>query len=196
MHRNQVNRLEEQREKKEELVDKKLEFISSGILLDMAKDEYTKERERANALDSKASFFITVIVAAATVFVPIIPFEKLVRLYQDGVCAQKCIVSVFLVVVAIAFIFLVLAFRKLYDAYKLTGYKRPNLDCIEIENNHTAKNDELNKGLCDHYKTVVDDSIKVNGKKCDSIAAGIKYCGTGLLLLIISTIGLLITVGG
>ena len=104
--------MEEQREKKEELVDKKLEFISSGILLDMAKDEYTKERERANALDSKASFFITVIVAAATVFVPIIPFEKLVRLYQDGVCAQKCIVSVFLVVVAIAFIFLVLALSK------------------------------------------------------------------------------------
>lgn len=54
MHRNQVNRLEEQREKKEELVDKKLEFISSGILLDMAKDEYTKERERQTLLIVKS----------------------------------------------------------------------------------------------------------------------------------------------
>lgn len=171
-------------------------YISSGILLEMAKDEYAKERERANALDNKASFFITVIVAVATIFVPIIPFGKLLSLYQKGACTQKCITSVLLVLIAVAVGFLVYAFIKLYDAYKLTDYKRPNLECINTESNHTAQNDQLNKGLCDHYKTVVDYNIEVNKTKCDSISDGIKSCGIGLLLLIASTIGLIITIGG
>ena len=180
----------------EEQSKKTKEYTSSGILLEMAKDEYAKERERANALDNKASFFITVIVAVATIFVPIIPFGKLVSLYRKGGCTQKCITSVLLVLIVVAVGYLIKAFIKLYDAYKLTDYMRPSLECISAEGNHTAPNDELNKGLCDHYKTVVDDNITVNGKKCNSIAEGIKACGIGLLLLIISTVGLIITIGG
>lgn len=179
--------MEDQNEKK---------YISSGILFEMAKDEYTKERERANALDNKASFFITVIVAVSTIFVPIIPFGRLISLYQKGACTQKCIVSVLLVLIVIAVAFLISAFIKLYGAYRLTDYKRPNLECISTEGNHTAPNDQLYKGLCDHYKTVVDYNIIVNGKKCDTIAEGIKACGIGLFLLIISTVALIITIGG
>lgn len=171
-------------------------FMSSAILLEMAKDEYTKERERANALDNKASFFMTVIIAVATIFVPIIPFGRLVSLYLNGICARKCIVSGLMFAVLIAFATLIIAFRRLYDAYKLTDYMRPSLACIDDEKNHKIPNDQLNKGLCDHYKTVVDDNIKVNERKCKSITDGIRYCGVGLVLLILSTIGMLITIGG
>ena len=138
--------------------NKEKEFISSGVLLELARDEYTKERERANALDNKASFFITVIVAVATIFVPIIPFGKIVPLYKTGSCVQRCFVSVFLVGITAAFVILVLAFRKLYDAYKLTDYMRPNLDVIDDQQFHILPTDKVEKGMCDHYKTVVDDN--------------------------------------
>lgn len=171
-------------------------FASSDILLEMAKDEYSKERERANALDNKASFFITLIVAIATIFVPIIPFGMILPLFGMGTCAQKCIMSMLLSGIIIAFAILTFAFKNLYDSYKLTDYKRPNLACIDIESNHTATREQLNKELCDHYKTVVDDNLEVNEKKCVSITKGLKLCGAGFLLLIVSTVGLIIMIGG
>ena len=172
------------------------EFISSGILLEMARDEYTKERERANALDNKASFFITVIVAVATIFVPIIPFGKIVPLYKTGLCVQKCFASVLLAGIIISVFILAFAFKKLYDAYKLTDYMRPNLDVIDDLQFHFLPTDKVEKGMSDHYKTVVDDNIAVNGKKCKSITLGIKLCGVGFMILIVTTIGLIITIGG
>lgn len=172
------------------------QFISSGILLEMARDEYTKERERANALDNKASFFITIIIAVATIFVPIIPFGKIVRFYQKEYCTVKCIATLWLIILLLASIVIIVAFRKLYDAYKLTDYKRPSLDCISVESNHMCSNEQLNKGLCDHYKTVVDDNYAVNERKCKSISEGLKLCGVGFFMLIVSTIGMIVVVGG
>ena len=116
-------------------------FPSSHILLEMAKDEYTKERERANALDNKASFFITVLVAVVTIFVPIIPFGKIISVFSSGACWRKCIMSVSLVALVVAFFLLKDAFAKLYDAYKLTDYKRPSLDAIPDAQFHIANED-------------------------------------------------------
>ena len=176
--------------------EKTIEFTSSRILLEMAKDEYTKERERANALDNKASFFLTVIVAVATIFIPIIPFEKIIVVFSSGDCWRKCLTSALLVGLIVAISLLRGAFIKLYDAYKLMDYKRPSLEAIADNQYHVMSEDQMNKGLCDHYKTVVDYNVKVNDKKCESITAGIKQCGTGFLALAITAICIQIVIGG
>lgn len=176
-------------------IDKE-KFISSGILLEMAKEEYTKERERANSLDNKASFFMTVIVAISTIFVPIIPFSRIYSVYLTGSCFQKCCSSVLILGLLSTFTISIIAFQKLYNAYKLTDYMRPNLDVINGKQFHINRTDVVEKGLCDHYKTVVDDNIMVNNKKCIFINEGIRLSVISFLLLIISTIGLIITIGG
>lgn len=177
--------------------ENEIKYQSSGTLLKMAMDEYTKERDRANALDNKASFFMTVIVGVATIFIPIIPFSNLLVFFETvGPCFLKCFVSIFLVGILIAFIVLSAAFRKFYDAYKLTDYMRPSLLCIVDSNNHTAQSDQLERGLSDHYKTVVDNNVNVNNRKCQSISDGVKFCGIGFIVLVTTAIGLIVIIGG
>lgn len=177
--------------------DINVEYKSSSILLNMAMDEYAKERERANALDNKASFFITVMVALVTVFVPIIPFSRLITFFHSaGSCTRQCVSIVLFTGIVVAFVVLLIAFMKLYNAYKLTDYIRPSLDCIDEQDNHLVPNDQLNRGLCDHYKTVVDTNINVNNQKCNSINSGINLFGIGFMVLLSSAIGLIIIVGG
>lgn len=171
------------------------EFISSEILLNMVMDEYAKERERTNALDNKASFFMTILTAVGTIFVPIFPFGKLRYLVTHSSDIQANIVVDMLIVAVFALSFLIMAFLSLYEAYKLTDFKRPSLKCIDDEIIHKARKDQVKKGLCDHYKTVVDYNIAVNNQKCDCITKGIRFCGIGLLLMIISTIVLRIMIG-
>ena len=176
--------------------DAKATKYTSHILLEMAKDEYTKERERANALDNKASFFITVIVAVATVFVPIIPFSKFIGVFNNEECWRKCLTSILLVGLSVAIVLLIIAFIKLFNAYKLTDYKRPSLEAITDDQFHIATEDQINKGLCDHYKTVVDDNVAVNARKCEFITDGIKLCGVGFLVLAVVAICMQVIVGG
>lgn len=171
-------------------------YTSSHILLEMAKDEYTKEKERANALDNKASFFITVIVAVATVFVPIVPFSKFIDVFKNGECWKKCLTVILLFGLLVAIILLITAFIQLFNSYKLTDYKRPSLDAITEDRFHVASEDQIYKGLCDHYKTVVDDNIAVNDKKCKSITDGLKQCGVGFLVLTIVAICMQTIFGG
>lgn len=172
------------------------EYPSSGILLEMAKEEYRAERERSTGLDGKSSFFISVIIAVATIFIPIIPYGKLAKVFQGGTCSQKWLLGLFCIAILISFVFLILSFKKLYDAYRLRDYKRPSLDCISMEINHISPNDKVNKGLCDHYKTVVENNIGVNDTKVKSINVGIRMCGIGFLIMVIAAIGILVTVGG
>lgn len=171
-------------------------YPAAHILLELARDEYTKEKERANALDGKASFFITVIVAVATIFVPIIPFSKIMGVFVSGECWQKCLTSVLILGLVVAFSFLIAAFKHLYDAYKLTDYMRPDIKALTDNSIHTAAEDETCRGLCTHYKTIVDDNVKVNEKKCKSISNGLRLCGIGFLILTASTICLQIIAGG
>lgn len=175
---------------------KEKKYKSSGILLEMAKEQYAAEAARSDGLDGKASFFITLIIAVATIFVPIFPFGKLTMIFAVGTCSQKWISGITTLGVVMAFALLIIAFKHLYEAYKLRDYMRPSLDCIDTESNHTAPMDKLNKGLCDHYKFVVDSNIETNNKKAESINKGVKFSGFGFAILIVSTIGILVTAGG
>ena len=171
-------------------------YISSRVLLEMVRDECAKEQERGNNLDNKSGFFITVILAVATIFVPIIPLEKILSVYQFGVCVQKCCISVMLFCVIISFLLLIGAFRSLYEAYKLTDYMHPDLSIIDNEGYHILHPDRIEKGLCDHYKTIVCFNRDVNNRKCDAITLGIKMCSVGFVILIVSTVGMKIIIGG
>lgn len=172
--------------------NEEINFESSGIFLEMAKDEYTKESERANSLDGKSSFFITVIVAVATIFVPIIPFSKFRDFFKSSEGNREGFAIIFLFLLLTSFVFLANAFLEFYKAYKLTEYLHPNLKMIDTKENHIAEQEIVNKALCDHYKEIVEGNREVNDNKCVHIASGLSFCGIGFLLLVATTIGLLV----
>ena len=51
------------------------------ILLSIAQDEYSKERERSCNLDNKAGLFATIIIAIITLYMQIIPLSEIVPAY-------------------------------------------------------------------------------------------------------------------
>ena len=171
-------------------------FPAASILLEMVKDEYSKERERAVALDNKASFFITLIVAVVTIFVPIIPLSRILGFYRTADCSCKCIVSIELFAIVIAFFLLVVAFRQFYNAYKIANYKRPDIKVVDDTRFLVQPEEIVTRGMCEHYKEIVEFNVEIVADKCDKINSGVMYCGFGFAVLIISTIALIITVGG
>lgn len=107
---------------------KRPSYPSAHVLLQCAWDEYTKERERSQFLDSKASFFMSAVVLVATVFVPMIPFEGIRNVLMGTLSWLSIAVTVLTIFLITSFIILALAFKALYDGYNIRSYKRFNPD--------------------------------------------------------------------
>lgn len=170
-------------------------FPSAFLLLECARDEYSKERERTQFLDNKSSFFMSAIILVATIFVPFIPFDQIRKAVISGSDVQRVAVCILGTLVAVSFAFLVIAFKNLYDAYKIKGYERFNIENLIDITILTADKNHVEKGLCQNYKETIEKNIKKNDDKADSIAAGLRDCAIGFLLLAASAIILVCFIG-
>jgi len=65
------------------------DYPSASLMLEISKTEYERERERSNMLDNKASFFLSASIAVLTIFIPIIPFSKIVDFFNSATDCEK-----------------------------------------------------------------------------------------------------------
>lgn len=170
-------------------------YPSAPILLECIKNEYDKEMERMQSLDSKASFILSAIILIATIFIPIIPFSSIKEIVVNEKCINTIAVSVLFTLIIIATIIITLAIKHLYDAYQIKGYSR--FDSINVVNqgNLNAESYIVETALCENYKNIVDSNIEINNKKAENISKGLKKSMIGFLLLSITTITLIVVVG-
>lgn len=172
-------------------------YPSSYLLLDSARDEYTKERERSSVLDGKAAHFMTAILLVITVFIPIIPLTDIIPFYVSGAgCVRICIATVIIIVLLVSLGVLVAAFKSLYDAYKLQSFKRFNSNNLDDEKLHKETPDYISRIMCADYKEHIDYNIEQNEKKAKAVTKGLKLCAVGFLLLAGSAMILRIVIGG
>lgn len=171
---------------------------SASVLLEVAKDEYAKERERTNALDNKAGIFISAIIAMVTIFIPIIPFDKFISVYTSGSTVRIALLSVIVCVFALAAGYLIVAFYNLYTAFKLKPFSRVRVDCLNDIGILKSDPNETQKGLVDHYCEIIESNQKTNDKKANNVNSGLKYSIIGFSLLALSTVSLIIitNIGG
>lgn len=172
-------------------------FPSAKLLLDCAKDEYEKELDRMQHLDTKASWFMYAILFIVTVFVPVIPFAHLKDVfYMDNTCWQKGIVCSMIVLLLIALVTLVCAFKKLYDGYKLRDIHRFKIEIAEnIEYLKYHQPNIMTKTICEHYCKAVKGNISANDEKADKITKGLGLSAYGFLTLIIVAMLLVSIIG-
>ena len=176
---------------------KERQYPSSAILLDSARDEYTKERERSQIIDGKAAHFMTAIILVVTVFIPIIPLTDILPFYYSTAdCIWKCISAVIISVMLASFVVLILAFKCLYDAYKLQKYMRYNSNNLDDDTLHKEARDYILRAMCANYKELIDYNIEQNNKKADAVTRGLRLCSIGFLLLAVSAMLLRIIIGG
>lgn len=171
-----------------------LSFPSASLLLESAKDEYTKERERLNGLDNKSSFFMSAVILIATVFIPLIPFNKFFDFVREAECLELCVFLIACIVLGIAFILLGESFKILYNAYRIKGYSRFNIANVDDATLLSKEANVVEAALCKNYRKCVEDNIKINDDKADAIASGIKMGTIGFLLIFLATVILVIVV--
>lgn len=176
--------------------ERKEDFPSASIMLQVSMDEYTKERERSNILDNKANAFISVIIAIFTLYIPIIPFSKLTTAYsQLGKIGIVC-TTIALCIMFLAIVLVVIAFINLYMGIKIQPFYRvefSNLNDIDILQ---GSENIVKKGLIDHYNKILTGNADINTKKAEKISIGLKYSIISFILLSFSTIALIIMLGG
>lgn len=170
-------------------------YPSASLLLESAKDEYTKERERSQFLDNKASFFMSAVILVATIFIPIIPFNRFVEFANKANCGQLCFFCLTCVFLVMAFVILAISFKKLYDAYDIRSFDRFNIDNVDDEETQKVSVNGIELGLCAHYKEIVAGNIKINNDKADNIKKGLKYSSIGFLVLTLTSIVMVILIG-
>lgn len=171
---------------------KKEKYPSAESYLKVISEEYSLERGRANDLDNKAGFFITLSVAISTIFIPIIPFDRFRIIFSDGDCSKKCMGLLFVILLAIAFILLIISLLLLYNAIKIRKYNSVNTAMVIEQNNFEIARDLTDKGLCKHYQEIIDFNVQVNEEKASYIEKAMRFGGIGFIFMVISTIGLLV----
>ena len=174
----------------------KASYPSASVMLEVSMDEHAKERERSNILDNKANAFISVIIAVFTLYIPIIPFSKLIAAYsQLGKVGVIC-VTIALCVMVTALILMVIAFTNLYKGFKIQPFLRVEFSNLKDPDLLKCSENDVKKGLIDHYNTILTNNADINSQKAERISVGLRYSIISFVLLSLSTIALIIMLGG
>ena len=99
-------------------------------MLEEIKSEYVVENERENKIGTKASAFITVIVAIITLYIPMIPFDDFLKFWNTTTTTSvdKTLTVIFIIVMSVGLLLLMVAFVFFIKAYGVKGYKRVQVD--------------------------------------------------------------------
>lgn len=165
-------------------------YKSAKIALPTMMDEYTKERERSGILDNKAVALLTILIALITIYVPIIPFDKIKTIYISGQKNQIIILVIIIMVFISALIITGYEFFWLISTLKLQTYKRVEIDKIVSDAALQCDDEIMERQLCKHYF----DLININSEKNDLKAKNLKSCYVQtisiFILMLVSAIGM------
>lgn len=176
-------------------------------MLSEIKNEYAVERERENKIGTKASAFITVIVAIITLYIPMIPFENFLPFWYATTTTnvEMALMVICIIVMSGGLILLLVAFGFFIKAYGVKGYKRVMVDDLLNIANLTGElegkdRDYIAQGIVAHYHTILRGTLdekgnmEINSESADIVAIGIVLTVIGFVLLSIATIALRIVV--
>lgn len=169
-------------------------YPGSPPLLETARDEYTKELDRFRYLDNKASFFMTTIVLVGTLFIPSIPFRDVRIRLISGSVSERWVVGLLLVMLFGSIYLLIAAFVRFYKVYNVQDFNRFDYSHLAREGLYQEPLGDVRASLSKNYSEIIRENALVNEAKSDNLRLGIKLCGIGFLLLLISAVGLMIMI--
>ncbi|MGL4989647.1 MAG: hypothetical protein ACRC57_00560 [Sarcina sp.] len=163
-----------------------LVFKSAKIALPTMIDEYTKERERAGIIDTKAISLITILLALVTVYMPITPFEKIKSIYLSGTKNELVLITVALLIFFISLVITGIGFYNLISVVKLRKYGRINTDDILKDDALLLVEHVYEKALCKHYEKLINENSEQNDKKSKRLNLCYILTMASFILLLIS----------
>lgn len=170
-------------------------YPAAAVMLEISKDEYSKERERSTNLDNKANIFLSALIAILALYIPIIPFEKMKNAYMESEKVIIVITTIDICILILACIFLVISFYYLYKVISVKSFLRINFENLNDETILSQSLNDVERGLLNHYNTILIENAKINDDKVKMLVIGIKNSIISFLLLSLATISLLIIIG-
>lgn len=168
---------------------------SATIMLDIAKDEYDKERERSTNLDTKANIFISAIIAIIALYIPIIPFQSFRYAFTKADQTSTILITIGIYTLCLALIFLSIAFYNLYKVLSVKPFHRVSYENFNDEEVLHMQPNDVEQALLDQYNRILENNANINNDKVKRLKQGIKYSIISFSMITLSAIFLLIVIG-
>lgn len=174
----------------------KTQYPSAKLMLDISRSEYEREYKRSNTLDNKASLFVSAAIAVLTIIIPIIPFSLIIPFYRTASTSKIIFMSIILFVLFQAMVLCAIAIYNLSKAITVKDYTGVEFDNLNEDIVLRSPENQNEKELIEHFNQILTINNNVNNEKAMRIKLGFKYVISSIALLFVSTISLLILIGG
>lgn len=160
------------------------------------KNEYTKERERSGILDNKAIAILTVLLAILTLYIPMIPFDKITWVIGNGTCEQRMVLLLAAILLVSALVISIVEMYYLIRALRLRTFLRVNIDALIVDEALKANRDVVERGLVQHYYQLIIHNSNVNDAKGENVQKAFLGLIAVFVLMMTATIVLSFISGG
>ena len=163
-------------------------FPSANILLEIAIDEYHRELERTSFLLNKASVFIAAITTILTIFIPVIPFNKLLKALEITNKREAINLVIIICILLLSITIEAYSFYCFLKAYKLKDFSRVNLDNLDDDSLLKAMEELTEEAMIRHYKEIILRNVEINDTIAKQISRGLQMTIIGFFTLLMSSV--------
>lgn len=161
---------------------------NGNTVLTIMMDEYSKEKERMNILENKAIAIITILIAIITVYLPIIPFDKINDFCMVGNVKSRVSITTIILFLLVSMGLAVYTFCTLISVIKLRCYKAVDIELLVKEDTFEFDEKLFQIEMCKHYKNIIIENSKKNIEKAEKIRKCFNMIIVIFILLFLSTI--------
>lgn len=180
----------------EKKIEKVPTFTAAQCILEVLKDEYTKERERTVILDNKAMAMATALLAILTLYIPIIPFDKVLLISKNGTVAERVILSLALLGLITSLIVSLIELAIILMALGIQKYMRVDINDLCQDAILRVDEDVVERELVLHYQKLILTNSKVNDDKANKVRTAFSLLIVIFTLLLLSAVALSFMSGG
>ena len=165
------------------------EYPSAILLLDIFKDEYQKEKDRATGFENRAGIFISGIIAIITLYLTVLPVENIKKCFSSDVKQYKvffCILGLLLLLIAVYFV--IRSFIKFVNVLDAQDYQRVEFDNLVSKNNNQCSENDMAYELNKQYHEILCFNVQVNKKKADHFSEGVTCTVKAFIILLIAIV--------
>ena len=170
-------------------------FPSAKIQLEIAKNEYEREKSRSDSLDNKAGVYIAAIVTIITVFIQVLPFRDLNTLFSKAGKTSACALTAVLLILLVGFIMSGIAFYSLTKTIGLRNYKRVCLENLTDISLLASPEDQSSEAMIRHFVDIIAHNESLNDDKAENLNKGLFRSIIGFVFISVGTVLLFTIIG-
>lgn len=163
----------------------------SDIVLQCLIDEYGREREVNGLLESKASYYVAIIIGIIMISFSVTPYKNLFTLIKSGTTSGWGKAITAFIFIGAMITLLVLSFYHFMKVLSLKKHAAINVEFI-TEKTLSMEGNAMREKIIDHYLRVAKEENRINKSSAKHIKEAINLFYIGLGLMFVITVALIV----